>query len=121
MYISFEKPQMLAKLYLAYLEDRIIWEEFAMYAEVIDCFLLLDCRTLISTDYRITVHRNIGGESVQRLVALGLMAEITDNSVFDELNAHGVVITEPSLRRHRAKDRTFERTEFGEKLASILF
>ena len=27
-YISFDKPQMLAKLYLSYLDDEIIWQEF---------------------------------------------------------------------------------------------
>lgn len=65
-YISFDKPQMLAKLYLAYLDGEIIWEEFTMYAEVIDRFLLLDRRTLTTTATQTIVHRNIGGESVLR-------------------------------------------------------
>lgn len=37
-YISYDKPEMLAKLYLAYLHEDIMWQEFAMYSEVIDRF-----------------------------------------------------------------------------------
>ena len=63
-YISLEKPEMLAKLYLAYLDGIIVWEEFTMYAEVIDRFLLLDCKMLVSESNTYIVYRNIGGESV---------------------------------------------------------
>lgn len=84
-YINFDKPQMLAKLYLAYLNELIIWEEFTMYAEVIDRFLLLDCRTLTTDAVRTVVYDNIGAESVLRLVALGLMAETNENSLFSNL------------------------------------
>ena len=80
-YISFDKPAMLAKLYLAYLEEKILWEEFTMYAEVIDRFLLLDCRTLTSEASSFHTNRNIGAESILRLVALGLMAEDTTISL----------------------------------------
>lgn len=119
-YISYDKPQMLAKLYLAYLDGVIVWEEFSMYAEVIDRFLLLDCRTLVSEADKIIVLRNIGGESVQRLVALGLMKETSENSVFKEERGGGLSITPASMQRFISKDRTFRRTEFGEKLAKIL-
>lgn len=80
-YISFDKPAMLAKLYLAYLDEKILWEEFTMYAEVIDRFLLLDCRTLTSEASSFHTNRNIGAESILRLVALGLMAEDTTISL----------------------------------------
>lgn len=36
-YIGLDKPQMLAKLYLAYLDGQIIWEEFNMYTLRILC------------------------------------------------------------------------------------
>ena len=36
-YISYDKPDMLAKLYLAYFREDILWQE--LYAEVIDQFL----------------------------------------------------------------------------------
>lgn len=120
-YISFDKPQMLAKLYLAYLDGKIIWEEFTMYAEVIDRFLLLDCRTLTSDAERFIVPRGIvGGESILRLVALGLVAEVTDISAFKEHGNGSIGITWETLTRSISTDKIYRRTEFGEKLANIL-
>ena len=118
-YISNDKPQLLAKLYMAYLDGIIIWEELTMYAEVIDRFLLLDCGTLISCDEKITVHRNIGGESVLRLVALGLMAETNEDSIFETDNDN-ISVTLESMARFSSNDKSYRRTEFGEKLAVIL-
>ena len=119
-YISYDKPQMLAKLYLAYLEGIIIWEELTMYAEVIDRFLLLDCKTLISGDDKTIVHRNIGGESVFRLVALGLMAETTESSPFVQHGNGNFGLTIEGLKKSISTDRVYRRTEFGDKLAEIL-
>ena len=119
-YISSDKPQMLAKLYLAYLDGEIVWEEFTMYAEVIDRFLLLDCRTLISDAERFIVPRGIvGGESILRLVALGLMAEVTNTSAFEE-HGDNISMTLETLTRSISTDKTYRRTEFGDKLANIL-
>lgn len=120
-YISFDKPRMLAKLYLAYLDGAIIWEEFTMYAEVIDRFLLLDCRTLTSDSEIFIVPRGIvGGESILRLVALGLMAEVTDTSAFKEHDNGNISMTWETLTRSVSTDKVYRRTEFGEKLANIL-
>ena len=118
-YIGYDKPKMLAKLYAAYLDGFIIWEELTMYAEVIDRFLPLDCNTLISESTQITVHRNIGGESVLRLVALGLMTETNENSIFEQ-TANGFGISTASMERFASNDKTYKRTEFGDKLAKIL-
>ncbi|MBQ4618123.1 MAG: hypothetical protein IJB27_07115 [Clostridia bacterium] len=118
-YVRFDKARMLAKLYLAYLDGDIIWEEFTMYAEVIDRFLLLDCGTLISADGKVIVHRNIGGESVLRLEALGLMTETNENSIFEQ-TSRGFGISAASMERFSANDKTYIRTEFGDKLAVIL-
>ena len=119
-YISFDKPQMLAKLYQAYLDEKIIWEEFTMYAEVIDRFLLLDCGTLISDSKEFVVPRGIvGGESIFRLVALGLMAEVTNTSAFEE-HGDNISMTSETLTRSISTDKVFRRTDFGEKLANIL-
>ena len=118
-YTSYDKPQMLAKLYLAYLEGIVIWEELTMYAEVVDRFLLLDCSTLISGEGTTTVHRNIGGESVLRLEALGLMTETNENSIFEQTsNRFGISVA--SMQRFSSNDKTYRRTEFGDKLAEIL-
>ena len=119
-YISFDKPQMLAKLYLAYLDGEIIWEEFTMYAEVIDRFLLLDAGKLISSDGKTIVHRNIGDEYVLRLVALGLMTEITNTSAYEEEPNGSISMTLETLTRSISTDKIYRRTEFGDKLANIL-
>lgn len=119
-YISLDKPRMLAKLYLAYLDGVIIWEELLMYAEVIDRFLLLDARTLLSESEKHIVHRNIGGESISRLVALGLMADITNMSPFESYEDGSVGMTWGSMQRFQTMDRVYMKTEFGEKLANIL-
>ena len=118
-YVSADKPVLLGKLYLAFLDGKIIWEELTMYAEVVDRFLYLDCRTLLSCDGKITVHRNIGGESVLRLVALGLMTETNESSIFEQRNG-GLGITAASMERATSNDKTYRRTEFGDKLSEIL-
>lgn len=46
-YIGVEKPQQLAKLYLAYLDGVIDWNELTKYAEVVDRFLPGDSEFLI--------------------------------------------------------------------------
>lgn len=119
-YISYDKPRMLAKLYLAYLDGEIIWEEFSMYAEVIDRFLLLDCRTLTTESEKIIVPRNRGGESVLRLVALGLMTEETDFSAYRQESDGNLRVTWGTLMQPLSPNKTYVRTEFGEKLANIL-
>lgn len=119
-YLGFEKPRLLAKLYLAYLDGIIIWQEFTMYAEVIDRFLLLDCSTLVSDASEVIVPRNMGEESVLRLVALGLMTEETDYSTYKQEPDGNLRITYATLMRPISPNRVYRRTEFGEKLASIL-
>lgn len=119
-YIGIEKPQMLAKLYLAFLDGIIIWEEFLMYAEVVDRFLLLDRGALVTDSEKTIVHRNIGGESVLRLVALGLMTEVTNTSPFEEHGNGNLGMSLESINRVQTNNKTYQRTEFGEKLANIL-
>ena len=119
-YISYDKPKMLAKLYMAYLDGEIIWNELTMYAEAIDRFLIIDADTLFSANETITIHRNIGGESVLRLVALGLMSDITNMFLDDETNNEKGQMSWKMVLNMQTVDKTYARTEFGEKLAKIL-
>lgn len=119
-YVGFEKPQMLAKLYLAYLDKITIWEEFTTYAEIIDRFLLFDYRTLISESTDFLTYRNAGAESILRLVALGLMAEVSNHSLFEEDGNGGFAVTSSSMFRTKSGERKYRRTEFGQQLADIL-
>ena len=119
-YISYDKPNMLAKLYLAYLHEDIVWQEFAMYAEVIDRFLPGDCSLLCANTDKCTSRKNLGVEAVLRLISLGLMCEIPGRSLFTDDGHGGFVVTKNSMIRERMQEKNYKRTEFGEQLANIL-
>ena len=119
-YISFDKPRMLAKLYLAYLDGKIIWEEFTMYAEVIDRFLLLDCRTLVSEATTFHTLRDGSADIILRLVALGLMVEDKSITVTEARKALKGEKRSASQMSSDSKKKKYKRTDFGRKLAEIL-
>lgn len=119
-YISFDKPRMLAKLYLAYLDGKIIWEEFIMYAEVIDRFLLLDCRTLVSEATTFHTLRDGSADIILRLVALGLMVEDKSITVTEARKTLKGETRSASQISSDSKKKKYKRTDFGRKLADIL-
>lgn len=119
-YISFDKPRMLAKLYLAYLDGEIIWEEFTMYAEVIDRFLLLDCRTLVSEATTFHTLRDGSADIILRLVALGLMVEDKSITITEARKALKGESRSASQMSSDSKKKKYKRTDFGRKLANIL-
>ena len=77
-YIGFQKPQMLAKLYLEYLDGSIDWIRFTEYAEIIDrllasdyeCLLLLMCHDGIDLG-----EISVEIASVLRLLAVGFVTQ----------------------------------------------
>lgn len=117
-YVGTDKPVMLAKLYLAYLDEKILWVEFTMFAEVVDRFLPMDYNMLLNQ--KVTTIRNIGSEPLLRLMALGLLAEKKNNSPFVEDGRGGIGITAASMSRMKQHERVYQRTEFGDKLVDIL-
>ena len=111
-YISYDKPQMLAKIYLAYLRNEIDWLVFCKYSEIIDRFLPCDKEYFLTEKalYR-TISHPIP-DSFIRLSAFGLYEEhMTDISVPTTLGE----ITIPAKQ-----EKTYRLTEFGEKLQDIL-
>lgn len=119
-YISYDKPNMIAKLYLAYLREDILWQEFAMYAEAIDRFLPGDCSLLCSDSKKFVTRRNLGIEAILRLMSLGLLCETTTSTLFSDDGHGGVSVTTASMNRTRMQEKTYKRTEFGEQLVTIL-
>lgn len=111
-YIGLEKPQMLAKIYLAYLDDKINWVELTQYAEVVDRFLPGDKEFLLKHKecyHKVSIPIP---DAFLRLVALGIYEEyIPDISVPTTLGT--ILIPE-------RKDKTFKTTDFGVKLQDIL-
>lgn len=111
-YVGFEKPQMLAKIYLAYLDDRIIWSDLTKYAEVVDRFLPGDKEVLLQERApEHTISFPIP-DVFLRLAALGIYEEyMTDISAPTTLGS----ITIPAKQ-----EKTFRTTVFGEQLQNIL-
>ena len=74
-YVGFEKPNMLGKLYIAYIDGTINWNELTMYAEVVDRFLPGDWNLL--DEYRLSLYtpESVDIDRVQRLISMGLVTE----------------------------------------------
>lgn len=71
-YLEYEKSQMLAKLYIAYLEETITWAEFAEYASMVKQLIPGD-KELLKINHH--VRKQSQCRDLLRLTALGLMYE----------------------------------------------
>lgn len=110
-YISFDKPQMLARLYLAYLDDTLTWDEFKKYAEVIDHFLPGDLQELQKGNQYDVHYLNVS-DSLLRLISMGFIMEIGKD-----------VETPTTLGRIRippATEKNYIVTLFGCKFLTII-
>ena len=119
-YIGSDKPLLLAKLYLAYLDETIVWDEFTMFAEVIDRFLPLDCRTLVSDASVFHTLRDGGADAILRLVALGLMVEDRSITVSEAKKTIKGDSRSASKMSSDSKRKKYKLTDLGLKLAYIL-
>lgn len=111
-----DQPSLLAKLYLAYLDENISWEDFTKYAVVIDRFLPGDCETLLSASTYKTIH-DINTDSIQRLIALGLLIE-GYRDIPLQVSNEVLAIAPPEITEK--KERNYTRTDFGNILVSII-
>lgn len=109
-HIGRDKPRMLAKLFLAYLSERISWNEFSVYAEMIDRFLPGDYDVLASMlDTEFIV--DFGNEVQLRLMAMGLVYQT--QQITTEIKDMIQIVATPDKARYRV-------TASGEKLIRIL-
>lgn len=118
-YIHSSKAALLAKLFLAYLDERISWVEFTKYAEVLDRLLPGDLELLLGTFPQV-FHQDKIGDSAFRVSALGLISPTENNSLFVEDGRGGFSVTLESMERVNRKETVYGRTEFGQVLARIL-
>ena len=118
-YIGYEKPKMLAKLYLAYLDKTISWNEVVAYSTIIDTLLPEDITFLLSESSFIT-HFNQIDSSILRLVSMGLLIQTNINSIAQEDGRGGFSVTSSTMMQMQTQEKVFEKTEFGTKLAGIL-
>ena len=108
-YINLDKPQMLAKTYLPYLNGEITWNEVMKYSEVIDRLLPGDIE-LLAVGMRENVNYQNVDDGILRLVALGLMVSFPDKT---EYNNHTIDIAD-------GRDQNYMWTRFGETFVNIL-
>lgn len=104
-YIGFDKPQLLAKLYLAYLDGEIQWVEFTQYAEVLDRLLPGDIY-LGKDGFKYARNKM---DSQQRLAALGLLQGTVPNPKVDN-----------GTLSFSSSGLNYELTKFGRVLINIL-
>lgn len=110
-YISYDKPRILAKLYLAYLDGNINRNEFQKYSAIIDSLLPEDIYALNTLDFTNMTQDDKDIDSALRLSSVGLISQNTGiNNMYDEKNE--------SLSLNNETGYTF--TKFGEKLRNIM-
>ena len=113
------KPEILAKMYLAYLDKIITWDEFCAYSEITNTLLKIDIMYLIKNETVITKNNIIESELL-RLTGNGLMYSYQNDSLFEENGRGGFTIFSNSFERVKSKERIFSRTEFGKKFVDII-
>ena len=105
-YLEYEKSQMLAKLYIAYLEGTITWAEFAEYASMVKQLIPGDLKLL---EERHMVRKQSQCAELLRLSSLGLMYQ-QDSPLFPD-GDYTVIKNELA---------SFTITEFGDKFIEIV-
>lgn len=108
-YVEFEKPAMLAKIYLAYLDEIISWDELCAYSIVLDRFLPGDFNTLLMGNVDGVHYREVSG-AILRLVALGLMVE----------HQEGTTVEGDAVFLGNSNLMYYEVTTFGKKLIDCI-
>lgn len=118
-YVGYDKPQMLAKLFTAFLDEYISWGELMCYAETLEKLLPGDYSTLSKSNvYNQRVTETPA--AVLRLVGLGLMVETSRPSAFVPGQDGHVSITVGSLSAVQKNEIEYSRTTFGSKLVDIV-
>ena len=110
-YIAEGKAAMLAKLYLAYLDKLISWDEVAKYAEVIDRLLPGDYEAMQETHWN-DMNDSLVPDSLMRLIGLGMVISHDKDAAVP--NTVGLLFI-PS-----ARTKDYELTAFGQKFLGCM-
>ena len=109
-YVGYDKPQILAKLYLSYLNSTITWDELSIYAETIDRFLPGDIEVLCAMYLPQKDNQKRFPGSFARLISLGLLSE--------EIITHRT--EDFTMTMFKKAIKQYQLTPFGKSLATIL-
>ena len=120
-YIGYEKPAMLAKIYLAYLDEKITWDDLVLLSEIVDRLLPGDYNELASAQM-FTTKAGAGDHIMLRLEALGLILEEKQTGAFIRTKNGGLAITSESMSNYKfdKNERTYVHTDLGTALVAIL-
>ncbi len=111
-YLDYNKSKWLAKLYLAYLNERLSWREFSQFSEVIDAFLPGDEIFLRDNNVPRDIPYRYYDIYVERFCSLGLLEkERIKKSVYD--------ITGKPI--HIEVQGKLKNSELGIKLFDVIF
>ena len=95
-YISFDKPQILAKLYLAYLDNDITWPEFTKFAEIIERLICGDIQYLNAEKLSSITSDELAIDSVLRLQSVGLVSQNVALDTHYDPNKSNLIINNPT-------------------------
>ena len=109
-YLEYEKPKMLAKLYMAYLEQRIGWTEFLMYAAILRTLLPQDVRILQSHDF------NAGALICMQMDSASWLRLLSAGFVYEQ----GVMRFNDDISKNHDLDVPYSITKFGQKFIDIV-
>ncbi len=118
-YVGRDKPEMLAALYIAFLDGLIDWQEFTCCAETIGRFLPGDYEWLEShADYQ-ACEGEVDAAAL-RLAGLGLVIDADNGNPFTARDNGNVAITSASLENAARRVHKYSRTGFGDRLVEML-
>jgi len=109
-YLEYEKPEMLAKLYMAYLEQRIDWTQFSMYAAILRTLLPQDVENLQSHDF------NAGTLICMQMDSAGWLRLLSAGFVYEQ----GVMRFNDDISKNHDLDVPYSITKFGQKFIDIV-
>ena len=118
-YLLEDKTVFLAKIYLAYLDETIKWEEFVTFSSVIDMLMPKDY-TVLKSSYTYHIRHDNNTDSILRLAGLGLI--VRDPDALDKIDRRAS-FTKKGYASSLNKDRiqnTYYRTALGDKMVKIL-
>lgn len=114
-YISDGKSAVIAKLYLAYLDSRLSWEEFSVYSEVTDQLFMNDLDFLRRDGSQIL--QEVSSDAALRLTSMGLLFEVHEIPEFSYNQKDGHLYYKTEAKKN---EKMFSRTMFGTKYIEII-
>ncbi len=109
-YLQSDKAAVLARLYLAYLDGMLLWDELVKYAEIIDRFLPGDYDELTNRAWY-DLEDAFVPDSLLRLISLGLVVSHENSSP----KVENAALVFPSL-----VTKDYKITSFGTKLIECI-